>query len=195
MSLPTAEEEAEEEQRMSSSVAESEPNYSGISYLLKRANMKERSSESITKRATEKSLKMAPKNIGKRGLVKSHVDEDSIQRDAAAKAQSKLEAQREYSRKSAARCRKRQKERVAAFEEKCKEVSDETKEYQRTNDILQAQVAMLVDQNLLLLAERHQDLPAPAPFALFTPSLSTAQIPPAALEGLSLDQLLQMLQR
>jgi hypothetical protein len=190
MSLPTV----EEEQRMSTCVTESETNFGRISPLLKITNTKERTNESMQIRTTEKSLKMAPKNLGKRG-PKSRVDEDKIQRDAANKAQSKLEAQREYSRKSAARCRKRQKERVAAFEEKCKEVSDETKEYQRTNDMLQAQVAMLVDQNLLLLAERHQAPPDSAPLALLTPSLSTAQIPPAALEGLSLEQLLQMLQR
>jgi hypothetical protein len=183
-----------EELKTLTCVTESESNFGGISSLLKR--MSERTSESPTKL----SLKTASKNLGKR----PRADEDT-QRDAADKAQSKLEAQREYSRKSAARCRKRQKDRVAAFEDKCKEVSDETEEYQRINDILHAQVSMLVDETLPLLhaqvsmfgnrtlpllTERHQVPPANPPLA---PLLPTAQISPAVLEGMSVEQLLQML--
>jgi len=106
-------------------------------------------------------------------------------------AQTKLKAQREYNRVSAARARKRQKGRISDLEEKVKEASDEVGEYQKRNDVLHAQVAMLVEQNKMLLTDA-ADKPPVAEVQVQTQS----QPSPLAslLDGFPLHQLLQIAQ-
>jgi hypothetical protein len=141
------------------------------------------SRESAVSRKAQMSPKMISKDHGKNGL-KRRADEGSQSEDSD-EAQTKLEAQREYNRVSAARARKRQKERITDLEEKVKDASHEVNEHQKANDVLRAQVNLLMEQNQLLLADRRPDHPAPAQPA------AQARLP--MLEGIPVEQLLQII--
>jgi hypothetical protein len=131
---------------------------------------------------------VAPKKLAKKD-IKRRANEGS-QSDDTGEADGKLEAQREYNRVSAARARKRQKDRIADLEEKVKDASYDVKEHQKTNNVLQAQVDMLVKQNQLLLAERCQAPPAPVQ------PLARACVPALErLAALPIDQLLLFAER
>jgi hypothetical protein len=193
-----------EQHTIPSCLTESESDHSGISSLSSgRKQVKEvknmssyatvatsRESAVSGKKAQTTPLKTESKNHAKKGL-KRCADEGS-QSYGSGESQIKLESQREYNRVSAARARKRQKDRITDLEEKVKEASHEVNEHQHSNDGLRAQVDMLVDQNELLLAERSPDPPAPASFppALAQPA---AQARPPMPEGIPVEQLLQII--
>jgi hypothetical protein len=181
---------------MPSCLNESVSDYSGISSLSPRSKQERKvknmstavtvstSRESaVSRKKAQMSLKMASKNHGKKAL-KRRADEGS-QSEASDEAQIKLEAQREYNRVSAARARKRQKERITDLEEKVKDASYEVNKHQKANDVLQAQVDLLVEQNQLLLTERRPDPPAPVQ------SAAEARLP--MLAGIPIEQLLQII--
>jgi hypothetical protein len=151
--------------------------------------------ESTVSRKAQESmpLKTEYKNHGKKGL-KGRADEGS-QSDGSHEAQIKLESQREYNRVSAARARKRQKDRITDLEEKVKDASYEVNEHQKANDVLRAQVDMLVEHNQLLLTERGPDPPAPAaaPPASAQPAACCSSSP-SMLEGIPVEQLLQIIE-
>jgi hypothetical protein len=184
-------------------LTESESDYSGISSLSsvsKQVEVKNMSSSAtasasreseVSRKAQPVPLKTESKNHAKKGL-KRRADEGS-QSDGSDKAQTKLESQREYNRVSAARARKRQKDRITDLEEKVKDASYEVNEHQKSNDVLRAQFDMLFEQNQLLLAERDPDPPTPAavPPALAQPA-AQARLPPM-LEGIPVEQLLQII--
>jgi hypothetical protein len=143
------------------------------------------SRESVVSREAQ----MASTNHAKKAL-KRRADEGS-QSDDSDEAQIKLGAQREYNRVSAARARKRQKDRITDLEEKVKDASYEVNAHQKMNDVLRAQVDLLVEQNQLLLAERRPASQAPvAPPAHARPA---AQARLATLEGIPVEQLLQII--
>jgi hypothetical protein len=126
-------------------------------------------------------LKMATKDLAKKGL-KRRADEDEAGQNGPADL---VEVQCECNLSiSTARACKRQKECVADLEERV------FREKEKTNEILRDQIEMLRGQNEFLLAERRRAPPAAAPSA---PSLSTAQVMSAqVLEGLSFEQLSQV---
>jgi hypothetical protein len=125
--------------------------------------------------------------------LKRRADEGS-QSDGSSEAQIKLESQREYNRVSAARARKRQKDRIVDLEEKVKDASCEVNEHQKANDVLRAQVDLLVEQNRLLLAERPPAPPAPpAPAAPRASAQPATQAGLPMLEGIPVEQLLQII--
>jgi HD-GYP domain-containing protein (c-di-GMP phosphodiesterase class II) len=194
---------ATEQSKIPSCLTESASDCSVISSLSsagsKQAKEVKNMSTSVTVSTSKKSvvsqksqtLNTESKNHGKRSL-KRRADEGS-QIDDSEEAQIKLESQREYNRVSAARARKRQKDRIANFEEKVRDASYEVNEHQRANDILRTQVDMLVEQNQVLLAERSPDPPASVtdPSAPAPQPAAQARLP--MLEGVPVDQLLQII--
>jgi hypothetical protein len=146
----------------------------------------------VSRNAQTMPLNTESNNHGKRGL-KRRADEGS-QIDDSKEAQIKLESQREYNRVSAARARKRQKDRIADFEGKVRDASYEVTEHQKANDILRAQVDMLVEQNQLVLAEWGPDPSATAtdPSASAPQPAAQARLP-STLEGVPIEQLLQII--
>jgi hypothetical protein len=69
------------------------------------------------------------------------------------------EAKREYNRRNAARARKRNKHMVGGLQEKVHLLTKRTEEFQRSNDVLQAQLEVLQTQNRDLLAIRSDTEP------------------------------------
>jgi hypothetical protein len=87
--------------------------------------------------SSQMALKMVPKNLAKKALKRRADEDEGVQNDPVDRFQTKVEAQRECSRVSAARARRR----LVDLEETI------LTEKQKTNDILRAQIDMLRDQN------------------------------------------------
>jgi hypothetical protein len=181
-----------QEDSMISPVTESESGCSGISSLSGRSKQERKFKNRGTSVAvspassTGSVLKMATKDLAKKGLKRRADEDEAGESGPADTVQTKLEVQSECNLISTARACKRQKECVADLEERL------FKERQKTNEIIRAQIEMLRGQNEFLLAELRRDYPAAAP-SPSAPSLSTAQIMFAqVLEGLSFEQLSQV---
>jgi len=87
----------------------------------------------------------------RRGAKRRIIDETLLDEDEA----KRLEARRAYNRQCAAKARKRSKDLIAHLQAQVEELSKDKAALERTNEVMQAQLQLLEQQNRTLMMNQH----------------------------------------